>query len=115
MEESLLGRASPRAMSDSILDNRPATPLHVLQERAREQTGHLVPTGPTPLLTHHLIDPAVTVALVGARECSILHDRPAIWLVRKNKMALSPLAASVLVKEGILNPKHLELSVECPS
>jgi hypothetical protein len=106
-----LGQISPRAMSDNQSDARPATPLHVLQDRARERTGNLAPTGPTPALSHHLTHPAVVLSLIGARTCSILPDRPAIWLVRKKKMALSPLAAAVLVKEGLLNPRNLELSV----
>jgi hypothetical protein len=93
-----LEHASPRAMSDNQSDARPTTPLHVLQERARERTGELAPTGPTPALSHHLTHPAVVLSLIGARACSILPDRPAIWLVRKKKMALSPLAAAVLVQ-----------------
>jgi hypothetical protein len=101
---------SPRAMSEYSDPPRPVTPLHVLQERARGNVP-LAPTGPAPTLTHYLTEPANTVALIGARQCSILHDRPAIWLVKNQKMALSPLAAAVLTKEGLVNPRHLELSV----
>jgi hypothetical protein len=106
-----LGDTSPRAMSDDQCDARPTTPLQVLQQRARERTGDLAPTGPTPVLSHHLTHPAIVLSLIGARTCSILPDRPAIWLVRKKKMALSPLAAAVLVKEGLLDPRNLELLV----
>jgi hypothetical protein len=111
VEHSPVRHISPRAMSDNQSDARPTTPLHVLQERARERTGDLAPTGPSPALSHHLTHPAAILSLVGARTCSILQDRPAIWLVRNKKMALSPLAAAVLVKEGLLNPRDLELSV----
>ncbi|KAF1976648.1 hypothetical protein BU23DRAFT_551571 [Bimuria novae-zelandiae CBS 107.79] len=42
--------------------------------------------------------------------CSVLPSRPATWTVRGKKgMALSPLAAAVLVREGILPAKHLSL------
>jgi hypothetical protein len=101
---------SPRAMSEHSDPPRPVTPLHVLQERARGNVP-LAPTGRAPTLTHYLTEPASSVALIGARQCSILHDRPAIWLVKNQKMALSPLAAAVLTKEGLVNPRHLELLV----
>jgi hypothetical protein len=105
-----LALTSPRAVSEHSDPPRPATPLHVLQERARGNIP-LAPTGPTPVLSHYLTEPAATVSLIGARSCSILHDRPAIWLVKKKKMALSPLAAAVLTKEGLIGAKDLELSV----
>jgi hypothetical protein len=103
-----LDLASPRALSDHADPPRPTTPLHVLQERARGNVP-LAPTGPAPTLTHYLTDPATTVSLIGARTCSILRDRPAIWLVKNKTMALSPLAAAVLTKEGLVNPRQLEL------
>jgi hypothetical protein len=103
-----LDLASPRALSDHADPPRPTTPLHVLQERARGNTP-LAPTGPAPKLTHYLTDPATTVSLIGVRTCSILRDRPAIWLVKNKTMALSPLAAAVLTKEGLINPRQLEL------
>ena len=65
----------------------------------------------TPVFGHYLTEPVTTADLVGTRACSILHDRPAIWLVRRKKMALSPLAAAVLTKEGLIRVKDLELSV----
>jgi hypothetical protein len=99
---------SPRPIIGDV-SPRPTTPLHVLQERAREHTATLQPTGPTPVFTHYLTEPATTASLVGSRACSILHDRPAIWLVKKKKMALSPLAAAVLTMEGLIGAKDLEL------
>jgi hypothetical protein len=104
---------SPHSMSDHSVP-RLQTPSHVLQERARETTP-VAPAGSAPVLGHYLTEPASTVSLVGARACSILHNRPAIWLVKKKKMALSPLAAAVLTKEGLLNPKDLELISQYPS
>jgi len=109
-ERNVLVQTSPRAMSEHTIP-RPETPLHVLQNRARESTAPVAPSGPTPVLGHYLTEPVTTASLVGIRPCSILHDRPAIWLVKKKKMALSPLAAAVLTKEGLLGAKDLELSV----
>jgi hypothetical protein len=109
-ERDSLGLASPRAISEHSDTPRPTTPLHVLQERARGNIP-LAPTGQAPNLTHYLTGSATTVSLIGARTCSILRDRPAIWLVKNNTMALSPLAAAVLTKEGLLNPRQLELLV----
>jgi hypothetical protein len=109
-----LAPTSPQTISEHSEPPRPVTPLHILQERARGNIP-LAPTGPSPTLTHYLTEPASTVALIGARRCSILRDRPAIWLVKNQKMALSPLAAAVLTKEGLVNPRHLELSVPSPS
>jgi hypothetical protein len=103
-----LDLTSPRALSDHADPVRPVTPLHVLQERARGNAP-LAPTGPAPKLTHYLTEPATTLSLIGARTCSILRDRPAIWLVKNKTMALSPLAAAVLTKEGLVNPRQLEL------
>ncbi|CAO2653445.1 Nn.00g028560.m01.CDS01 [Neocucurbitaria sp. VM-36] len=62
-----------------------------------------------PVLGHYLTEPVTTANLVGVRACSILHDRPAIWLMKRKKMALSPLAAAVLTKEGLIRAKDLEL------
>lgn len=46
-----------------------------------------------------------------ATRCSVLSDRPATWTVKKKKgMALCPLAAAVLVREGILSNKDLVLA-----
>lgn len=117
-ERHVLAQTSPRPMSVHTIPRRalsehsvvrPVTPLSVLQERAQENTALLAPTGPSPTLSHYLTEPVATASLVGARECSILRDRPAIWLVRNRKMALSPLAAAVLTKEGLLGAKDLEL------
>ncbi|KAF2027095.1 hypothetical protein EK21DRAFT_102830 [Setomelanomma holmii] len=113
-EHETLVPTSPRPTSVHS-SQRPSTPLHVLQQRAREHTAFVAPTGPTPQLMHYLTEPTVTAALVGARACSILHDRPAIWLVKGKKMALSPLAAAVLSKEGLIGAKDLELMSQHPS
>ncbi|KAF2821019.1 hypothetical protein CC86DRAFT_303644 [Ophiobolus disseminans] len=113
-ERDVLAQNSPRPTSERSTA-RPETPLHVLQDRARENTAPIMPSGSPPVLGHYLTEPATTAALVGVRACSILQDRPAIWLVKNKKMALSPLAAAVLTKEGILNPKNLELISQHPS
>lgn len=108
-----LALTSPRAVSENSDPPRPTTPLHVLQERARGNVS-LAPTGPAPVLSHYLTEPAATVSLIGTRACSLLPDRPAIWLVKKKKMALSPLAAAVLTSEGLIGAKDLELLVTTP-
>ncbi|KAF2122252.1 hypothetical protein BDV96DRAFT_663272 [Lophiotrema nucula] len=46
---------------------------------------------------------------VHVRTCSILRDRPAIWSIKRRNIALSPLAATVLLKEGLVRKKDLEL------
>ncbi|KAH7072144.1 hypothetical protein BKA63DRAFT_544524 [Paraphoma chrysanthemicola] len=108
-----LAQTSPRP--ETVQPDRPSTPLHILQQRAREHTALIAPTGPSPQLTHYLTEPAATAALIGARACGILPDRPAIWLVKGKKMALSPLAGAVLTKEGLLDPRDLELMSQHPS
>ncbi|KAL4783745.1 hypothetical protein BJX76DRAFT_348307 [Aspergillus varians] len=41
--------------------------------------------------------------------CSLCPDQPAVWRVRKTKILLSPLAASVLVRGGHLEPHDVKL------
>lgn len=113
-ERPASGQTPLRSRSEHTIE-RPETPLQVLQHQARENTAPLAPTGSAPVLGHYLNEPMSTANLVGARACSILHDRPAIWLVKKKKMALSPLAAAVLTKEGLLGAKDLELMSQHPS
>ncbi|KAI4649331.1 hypothetical protein J4E93_003647 [Alternaria ventricosa] len=62
-----------------------------------------------PALTHDSTEADATASLASVRACSILHDRPAVWLVKRKSLALSPLAAAVLTKEGLLQPKDLHL------
>lgn len=45
--------------------------------------------------------------------CSLCPDRTAVWRVRKTKILLSPLAASVLVRGGHLDPHDVKLYVAC--
>ena len=78
---------------------------------ARESSPQ-VPSTSRPALGHYLTEPVLTASLVGVRACSILHDRPAIWLVKRKKIALSPLAAAVLTKEGIIGARDLDLFVK---
>jgi hypothetical protein len=46
-------------------------------------------------------------AIASVRRCSILPNRPAVWMVKRRDIALSPLAAAVLLKEGIVRSKDL--------
>ncbi|RAR11807.1 sterol 3-beta-glucosyltransferase [Stemphylium lycopersici] len=81
--------------------------------------GHHTPTEEnTPLVVSptasysdhsHLTEPLTNANLAGLRTCSILHDRAATWIIRKRDLPLSTLAAAVLTKEGLLQPKELKL------
>jgi hypothetical protein len=62
-----------------------------------------------PALTHDFTEANATAGLGSVPACSILRDRPAVWLVKRKSLALSPLAAAVLTKEGLLQPKDLHL------
>ncbi|KAF2870836.1 hypothetical protein BDV95DRAFT_668935 [Massariosphaeria phaeospora] len=79
------------------------------------EASSLVPVPPTapvelPAELHavYLSEIARNVAETGGRTCSILRDRQAVWLVKRKKMVLCPLAATVLVKEGLICHKDLE-------
>lgn len=48
-------------------------------------------------------------ANVHIKRCTLLPDRPATWLVKREGMALCPLAAAVLIKEGLVRQKDLQL------
>jgi hypothetical protein len=50
-------------------------------------------------------------AIAYIRRCSVLPDRPAVWLVKKKNFALSSLAGAVLLNEGLLRRKDLVLCV----
>ena len=69
---------------------------------------HTRPSNP-PALTHDFTEADATDSIASVRACSILHDRPAVWLVKRKSLALSPLAAAVLTKEGLLQSKDLHL------
>lgn len=62
-----------------------------------------------PALTHDFTEANPAASLASVRACSILRDRPAVWLVKRKSLALSPLAAAVLTKEGLLQSKELHL------
>lgn len=63
----------------------------------------------TPFLYHYLTEPVARADLIGARACSILQDRAATWLLMRSNIALSPLAAAILLKEGLIREKDLSL------
>lgn len=84
---------------------------HVLRRRPLPvqtdgRTNSFSLTGTPPV---YLPEATAQVALAHARKCCILTDYPAVWIVKGKRLALSPLAATVLVKEGILAQKDLEL------
>lgn len=57
----------------------------------------------------HFTEPTTDAALAYVRGCSVLPERPAMWLVKKKNFALSSLAAAVLVKGGLVRSKDLAL------
>lgn len=83
-------------------------------EHSEQTSPTRVPSAMGSATGHYLTEPVTKAALVGVRPCSILLDRPAIWLVKGRKTALSPFAAAVLVEEGLIMPQNLELSVNNP-
>lgn len=58
---------------------------------------------------YHVTESLTTANRAGVRTCSILHDHAAAWIIRKRDLPLSTLAAAVLTKEGLLQPKELKL------
>jgi hypothetical protein len=90
-------------------------PTNVPSPRDQEQgTGSELSTSPMHSMTlrplgHYLTEPFTTANLAGVSECSLLRDRPAVWLVKGKSMALSPLAAAVLTREGLIGTKDLQL------
>ncbi|KAF2262183.1 hypothetical protein CC78DRAFT_569985 [Lojkania enalia] len=80
----------------------PGEANHVSSQRTPTQT----PNDSPPVYFQEL---AVEAAQAHVKTCSILQDRPAAWLVKRKEFALSPLAATVLVKEGLVRSKDLEL------
>jgi hypothetical protein len=82
---------------------------HIQQDITGQGNRSEIRTTAAPALTHHLTEPVATASLASVRACSILNDRPAVWLVKRKSMALSPLAAAVLTKEGLVQAKDLQL------
>lgn len=81
---------------------------HIQQDIRGQENSSEIRTA-APVITHHLTEPVATASLASVRACSILNDRPAVWLVKRKSMALSPLAAAVLTKEGLVQAKDLQL------
>ncbi|KAF1952325.1 hypothetical protein CC80DRAFT_422782 [Byssothecium circinans] len=48
-------------------------------------------------------------ATAHVKRCSLLRERPATWLVKNKGLALCPLSATILMREGVLRQKDLEL------
>ncbi|KAH7359828.1 hypothetical protein BKA66DRAFT_515011 [Pyrenochaeta sp. MPI-SDFR-AT-0127] len=88
---------------------QPADPRVKVEEQVIPPLIPSTPSITAPILGHFLTEPVTVANLVGVRACSVLPDRPAIWLVKRKKSALSPFAAAVLIKEGLLRTKDLEL------
>ncbi|PSN70832.1 hypothetical protein BS50DRAFT_268455 [Corynespora cassiicola Philippines] len=57
----------------------------------------------------YLSETEMKAALAHVRRCTVLPSRPATWLVKRKNTALSPLAATVLIREGLLMDEDLEL------
>lgn len=85
----------------------PQTPraLHV-QSQPSSSTSSELPSDLPPVYIQQQTEDTL---LASIRRCGILPTRPAVWLVKRNDIALSPLAATVLLEEGILCTKDLDL------
>jgi hypothetical protein len=76
-----------------------------------------LPAGvPTPPFTSHAqVPPAYLdqrpqeAPSTCIQHCGILPSRPAVWIVKRNHIALSSLAATILLRQGILDPPDLVL------
>lgn len=90
---------SPRAIQ---ADSHPV--LHIA-------SGTEAPDRATSDSSGHFTAITSDAALAHLRKCSVLPDRPAVWLVKRKNYALSNLAAAILVKEGLLRTKDLVLYV----
>jgi hypothetical protein len=89
---------------------------------ARADSPHHSPTPPTPPRAgapkftaqrnnEYFTESTNEAAHAYVRRCSVLDDRPAVWLVKRKTFALSSLAAAVLVEEGLLESEDLALCV----
>lgn len=79
-----------------------STPPHPGPRTAAPNYSSQLPSG-------HFTELSTDVALAYVRRCSVLPERPAVWLVKRKNFALSSLAAAVLVKEGLLRDNDLVL------
>ncbi|CAI6334124.1 unnamed protein product [Periconia digitata] len=64
---------------------------------------------PSDLPPDYFTELTNNAASVHIKRCSLLPERPATWLVKRKNMCLCPLSAAVLVKEGLVRQKDLEL------
>lgn len=100
-------------------------------EKRREPTPSYTPLTPLPSgsnqaervneepatrVTTQTTEPPITTAtdtthLFLVKRCSILPNRPAAWIVKRRDLALSPLAATVLLKNGLITIKDLDIDV----
>ena len=83
-------------------------------ETTRASTPVPGPSAPAPsysaeLPSGHFTQLTDDVELSYVRRCTVLSDRPAVWLVRRKNFALSALAATVLLKEKLVKSKDLVL------
>jgi hypothetical protein len=89
-------------------ENAPLLPPRRLEHTTPHEEGTPA-TGPTA--AWHPAASTARAALAGTRRCSILHDQPATWLVKRTHASLSSLAAAVLLREHLIVPERLELCV----
>ncbi|KAI1509233.1 ATG-C domain containing protein [Pyrenophora tritici-repentis] len=107
-EHTARSEAGPARNSQS---SQPQQSEVVSVHEASSPTRADIPRLDRPIHTRSLSDPtASTHAILDCvRVCSVLQDRPAVWLVKRKNMALSALAGAVLTKEGLLKAKDMQL------
>ena len=91
-------------------DTNPQASVHTPHEAPRALAPVTAAASlPAELPPVYFAELTTDAVLAHVRRCSILPSRPAVWLVKRKSLALSPLAATVLVKEGLLRNKDLQL------
>jgi hypothetical protein len=101
--------------AEASLDQKPSqSPAHD-QIQAGPSHSDDAPPEFTDLPPDYFTELTNNAAAVHTKRCSILKERPATWLIKGKSMALCPLAATVLTKEGLIKSKHLELLALPPS
>ncbi|KAF2472961.1 uncharacterized protein BDR25DRAFT_366188 [Lindgomyces ingoldianus] len=86
--------------------------LHIPEDEPRTlapSTPNTLSPVPTELPPVYFQELAMNASTAHVRKCTLLPKRPAVWLVKKRNLALSPLAAEVLIKEGLIRSKDLDL------
>ncbi|KAF2684070.1 hypothetical protein K458DRAFT_443071 [Lentithecium fluviatile CBS 122367] len=101
--------------TDYPLDVKAYQPPPPANEESQAGPSHADNTPDAPPPVYQTLPPDYFTELTNnaaaahTKRCSIIKERPATWVIKGKSMALCPLAATVLLKEGLLKSKNLEL------